>query len=156
MSPGVMLSSTISSMHGLPKLATDKSNWIIWKTCIQVFLRSKKLMSHISKTSSPPTKPSTLASTADAIAKKTYKEELEKFEEWTLADNVVQNLLLSTIPESLIMQTLEEPTSKGIWDAICLKHEGKTKSSQVEMMRQLHNTHCSDVDDIRVHFMKPP
>ena len=86
MSPGVMLSTTSTSHSILPKLTADGSNWIIWKTPMQVFLGAKKLACHIDKKTTPPIEPSALASNADAATTKMYNEELEKFNEWEQGD----------------------------------------------------------------------
>ena len=150
-----MLSATTSTMHStLLKLAPDGSNWIIWKTRMQVFLGAKKLAHLIDKSASPPQEPPALAQGAKDADIKDHEEKTEKVTEWRQADTEVQHYIISTIPDSLLIKTMSHTTAKDIWQAICAEHEGKTKTFQMEMIRQIHNERCSDVDNIRTHFTK--
>ena len=80
MSPGTMLSTQTSTSltSTLPKLAADGSNWIIWKTRMQVFLGAKKILTHLDATITPPTKPQPLTDTTGDDAIKKYQKENEK------------------------------------------------------------------------------
>ena len=150
-----MLSATTSTSHSiLPKLANDGSNWIIWKTRMQVFLGAKKLAHLIDKSATPPAEPPTLGDTAKEADIKAHDEKAEKVKEWRQTDTEVQHYIISTIPDSLLVKTMSHTTAKDIWEAICIEHEGKTKTFQMEMIRQIHSKRCSDVDDVRAHFAR--
>ena len=130
-----MLSSTTSTHSILPKLAADGSNWIIWKTRMQIFLGAKKLAEHIGKSASPPTKPSDLPTTAVDDEVKAHQEKLDAITEWSQADTEVMHYIMSTIPDSLLVKTMSHTMAKDVWQAICEDHEGKTKTFQMEMIR---------------------
>jgi hypothetical protein len=80
MSPAVMLSTSIAaSQTTLPKLATDGSNWIVWKTRIQILIGAKKLAHLLDDTVTRPTKPDPLTGTPTTAATTTYEAALEKY-----------------------------------------------------------------------------
>jgi len=81
MSPDTMLStSTSSTLHSmLPKLAADGSNWIIWKTRMQVFLGVKKFTQYLNTSSSALTKPELLADDVGEEVVKKYEGTNEKY-----------------------------------------------------------------------------
>jgi hypothetical protein len=115
---------------------------------------AKKLASHLEKSATPPPEPSALAADAKEDAIKAHEEKAEKVTEWKQEDTEVQHYIISTIPDSLLVKTMSHTVAKDIWHAICTEHEGKTKTFQMEMIRQIHNERCSDVDDVRAHFAK--
>ena len=149
-----MESLTSPTPSHVPKLAVDGSNWIIWKTRMERYLGSKKLAKHIRPSSVVLIEPSPLKADAKEDAIKAYNEEVEKYEEWFEADTKVSHYISSTIPDSLLIKTIAHKTSKDLWKAICTEHESKTKTFQLEMIRQLHNQRCTEVDDVRAHFAK--
>ena len=73
-------STSLSSV--LLKLASDGSNWIIWKTRIQVFLGAKKLAHVIDKSASLPEAPTDLATDAKETEIKEHKAKADKVVEW--------------------------------------------------------------------------
>ena len=152
MSPG-MLSTTFAASHPtLPKLALDGSNWIVWKTRIQILIGAKKLAHILDDSATPPTKPEPLANATNAAAIAIFEGKLEKYQEFAQSDAEVKNFIVSTIPDTLLIKTVNCPTVNSLWKAICAEHEMKTKLFAVEMLRNLQNQHCSETDDIRQHF----
>ena len=143
-------STTLNST--LPKLAADGSNWIIWKTRMQVFLGAKKFAQYLDGSTTSPTKPQPLDSSAKEDVVKKYEKENETYLEWTQADTEAKHYIFSTIPDSLLVKTINCATSADLWKAICTEHEGKTKMFRMEMIRRIHNERCTDADDARAHF----
>ena len=156
MSPGAMLSTTSSTSLAstLPKLAADGSNWIIWKTRMQVFLGAKKIIAHLDSSAAPPQEPQPPATNANNDELKMYEKEKEKFTLWTQGDTEAKHYIISTIPDSLLIKTISCKTAQELWKKICTEHEGKTKIFRMEMIRRIHNERCTDVDDVRAHFAK--
>ena len=66
----------------------------------------------------------------------------------------VKHFVVSMIPDSLLIKTINCATASSLWKAICAKHETKTKRFAIEMLCNLHNQHYSETDDIRQHFVK--
>ena len=83
---------------------------------------------------------------------KKYEKEKEKYLEWLKADTEARHYIASTIPDSLLVKTINHKTSTDLWNAICLEHEGKTHVFRMEMIRQIHNERCTDSDDVHTHL----
>lgn len=133
MSPGNMLSTqtTTSLTSTLPKLAADGSNWIIWKTQMQVFLGAK-ILNHLDSWTAP-TKPQPLTDAAWEDETKKYEKKSKKYTKWMQEDTEVKNYIISTIPNSLLIKTLNYMSAGDLWKTICKEHEDKTKIFQMEM-----------------------
>ena len=147
-------STSTPQTSSLPKLTADGSNWIIWKHHIQVYAAMRKLDYILDETATPPTKPEPLADTATAAQTTEYESALEKYREFTWHDAEITNAIMSTIPDTLMIKVINSPTASSQWKVICTEHESKTKRFAIEMLRNLHNQHCQETDDIRQHFAK--
>ena len=156
MSPAEMLSTSYPTSHQqhLPKLAADGSNWIIYKGRVKIYATMKKLGHLLEGTAAPPTKPEPPNNSATATEVTVYESALEKFEEFIWQNAEIQHVLMSTIPETLMIKTINLPTASDQWKVICAEHESKTKRFAVEMIRNLQNQRCQETDDIRHHFAK--
>ena len=141
MSLGAMLSTTFSTSLAstLPKLTTDRSNWIIWKTRMQVFLGAKKIITHLDTSATPPKEPQPPASGATNDEIKTYQKEKEKCTVWTQEDTEAKHYIISTIPNSLLIKRINCKTTQELWKTICTEHEDKANIFCMEMIRQIHN-----------------
>lgn len=144
-------STTLSST--LPKLTSDWSNWVIWKTRMQIFLGAKKFASHLDN-STPPPQPKPVAEGAKAEDFEKYEKANEKFIEWIQADTEAKHYIISTIPDYLRFKTINCKTVKDLWQAICTEHECKAKMCKMKMLRQIHSERCTDIDDVRAHLAK--
>ena len=116
----MMLSTQTSTSltSTLPKLAADGSNWIIWKTRMQVFIGAKKILTHLDSLATPPTKPQPLADTAGDDETKKHEKESEKYTEWTQEDTEAKHYIISTIPDSLLVKTINCTSAGELWKAI--------------------------------------
>ena len=149
-----MLQSSNSSTptSSLPKLAANGSNSIIWKTQMQLFLGAKNAAQSFDNSIPPPNKPQPSADGADDDMVKKYEKEREKYLEWLKADTEACHYIASTIPDSLLVKTINNKMSTELWKAICSEHEGKTHTFRMEMICQIHNEQCTDADDVCTHF----
>jgi len=150
----MLSTSTAAHQTTLPKLASDGSNWIVWKTRIQILIGAKKLAHLLDDKITRPTKPEQPSGNPTAAETATYESALEKFQEFDQSDAEVKHFIVSTIPDTLLIKTLNCATASSLWKAICTEHETKTKRFAVEMLRNLQNQRCSETDDIRQHFSK--
>ena len=149
--------STTTSTHTpfsstLPKLATDGSNWLVWKSRMQTFVGVRKLAHHLDSLTIPPAKPEPLAKEADKAAIENHEKETEKYDEWMQGDIEVKHYIHATIPDSLHIQTINCASSKEIWETICKEHENKTQIFRMEMSRRIYSQRCTEAEDIRNHF----
>ena len=121
---------------------------------MQVFLGAKKFSTHLDESTTPPVKPEPLEASAKDEAKEKHEKQSEKYVEWCQEDTEAKHYIFSTIPDSLIVKTINCTSVKDLWKAICKEHEDKTKVFRMEMIRRLHNERCTNVDDVRTHFAK--
>jgi hypothetical protein len=155
MSPAIMLSTTVAaSQTTFPKLASDGSNWIVWKTRIQILIGAKKLAHLLDEATVRPTKPEPLGDDATVVDTVDYEAALEEYQEFNQSDAEVKHFIVSTIPDSLLIKTMNCTTASGLWKAICAEQETKAKRFAVEVLRNLQNQRCSETDDIKLHFTK--
>ena len=146
-------STSVTPNSTLLKLAADGSNWIIWRTRMQVFLGAK-FAQYLNSSTTSPAKPQPLDSSAKEEAVKKYEKDNETYLEWTQAETEVRHYIFSTIPDSLLVQMISCTASADLWKAICTKHEGKTNMFGMEMTRRIHNECCTDADDACAHLAK--
>jgi len=148
-----MLSTSIAaSQTTLPKLASDGSNWIVWKTHIQILIGVKKLAHLLDDKVTHPTKLELFTGTPNATDTAAYETTIEKFQEFDQSDVEVKHFIMSTILDTLLIKTINCATASSLWKAICTEHKMKTKWFAVEMLCNLQNQCCSETDDIQQHF----
>lgn len=156
MSPGdtpelTMLSSNPSSIVMLPKLASDGSNWIIYKTRVSSAISAKGLNRFLTGTAQVP-------KDIPKFETPTPDQEIEVEAALVLKDKYetsqaeARNIILSSIPDSLAFKVIKTTTAKEMWDVVCQEHEGKTDMFAIEIRRRLQNLKCGETDDIRLHF----
>ena len=150
-----MLSATTATHQtNLPKLAADGANWIVWKNRIQILIGAKKLAHILDDKAAAPTEPKPLAAGAKAEDIAKFDADLEKYQEHQQSDAEVKHLIVSTIPDSLFIKTINCATASSLWKTICAEHESKTQPFIIEMTRNLHNQRCSETDDVKQHLSK--
>jgi hypothetical protein len=146
-----MLSSNPSSVLSLPKLASDGSNWIIYKSHITSAITAKGLNRFLTGTAQVPKEP-------PKYETPTPEQEAEIEASLTLADKFLtsqaeaRNIILSSIPDSLAYKVIQTTTAKEMWEIVCKEHEGKTIMFAMETRRRLQNAKCGENDDLRLHF----
>jgi len=138
----------------IPKLASDGSNWIVWKTRTQILIGAKKLARLLDEATVRPTAPTPLTDKSSATETAAYETALEKCLEFDQSDMEAKHIIVSTIPDSLLIETAKCTTASSLWKAICVEHENKTKFFVVEMLRFLQNQRCSETDDVKQHLAK--
>jgi len=145
-----MLSNSITtSQTNFPKLASDGSNWIVWKTRAQIYIGARKLARLLDEATVQPTKPDPLGDKPSTTETTAYETALEKYQEFNQSDMGVRDFLVSAIPDSLVIRTGKCTTASSLWKAICVEHEKKTKRFITEMFRNLQNQRCSETDDVK-------
>ena len=85
---------------------------------------------------------------------KKHEKKSKQYTKWCQEDTEAKHYIFSTIPDSLIVKTINCKDVKDLWKIICKEHEDKMKIFRMEMIRRLHNEHCTDADDVRNHFAK--
>lgn len=140
--------------HMLPELAADGSNWIVWKTRIQVFLGANRLAQHLDHSTPPPVKPQPLTDGAKEDAIQEHEKQTEKYLEWMRADAEAMHYIIQTIPDSILVKVIRFATSKDLWKAICTELEVDVIFLRMKIKRRIHRERCAEADDVRVHLAK--
>ena len=147
-------SSTATSQTIVPKLKADGSNWIVWKTRIQILIEAKKLAHLLDDSIAPPAKPEPLGTEPTTAQTSKFTAASEEYQEFRQNNAQVKHFIVSTIPDTLLIKTINCSTANDLWKVVCAEHETKTKRFAVEMLRNLQNQRCSETDDVKQHFAK--
>src|ERR1700723_1640832 len=144
MSPAHAMSSkeTVTA-KSLPKLASNRSNWIIYKARLEAILEAKGLSRHLTGTAKKPSIP-TLGATPTAAEQTAYDEAVEKEEEFITKRGEAKTLILSTTPESMQICIITLSNPKEMWDKVCAEYEKRALMHQIELGRRLQNRQCDD------------
>ena len=133
------MSTTSTTLNStLPKLASNGSNWVIWKMRMQFFLGSKELDEHLEESTPIQPTPEPLDDNANEDARKKFATAYQEFKDWKKADVEVRHYLTSTLPNSLLIKAVKCKTATTLWSTLCSEHETRLKSFKMEMTRHLH------------------
>jgi hypothetical protein len=140
--------------YSLPNLEHRGSNWVVWKHRIQTLIEAKWLAHHLDHSTPPPPKPGALVEGATGEDTKIYDKAVISWKEWRQADLEVRHYIISTIPDALVIKTLNATPTKALWEAIIQECEIMSKPYQAEVLRRLQNERCAEGEDVRSHFAK--
>ena len=143
------------------KLATDGSNWPLWKATMLSYFKSKNLMRHIQGTAFRPPTPSPRGDVlTDEEEERLEKaeERLEKAEErmekFLSREGSVKTQIITSVSESLALMLQKKGLAKEVWDALVEEMTRKPKMVVTSLQCQLRNIRCSEDDDLREHLDK--
>src|ERR1700723_3634695 len=110
MSPAHAMSSkeTVTA-KSLPKLASNGSNWIIYKARLEAILEAKGLSRHLTGTAKKPSI-LTLGAAPTAAEQTAYDEAVEKEDEFITKQGEAKTLILSTIRNGVATRQLHNLT----------------------------------------------
>jgi len=78
-----------------------------------------------------------------------WKKELRA---WKLGEAVVKQQIAATIPDSLFMKIRTKGTVREIWEALKKDFQNKSRMVSVDLQQRLHQQHCPEKGDVRLHF----
>ena len=116
------------------------------------FLGSKELNEHLKESTPILLTPEPLADDTNEDARKKLATAYQEFKDWKKADVEVRHYLALTLPDSLLIKAVKCKTAATLWSTLCSEHEAKSKSFKMEMTQRLHNTHCTNSDDVATHL----
>ena len=105
------------------RLATDGSNWPLWKATLMSYFESRNLVKHVNGTSDRPLDPPTFPKghiLSDDEEAKVDKAE-EKLEKYLSREGQVKTQIILSVSESLALMLQRQKTAKDIWDALSLR-----------------------------------
>src|SRR5258708_9503436 len=127
----------------LPKLASDGSNWITYRDCIQWSFKMRGLGSHL---------------ISDSIPDEDLEEgDISGFtpaQRWERGEISASSLLDATIPDDVFRSIKDAESVNEVWENLKALFEGKSRTILVDLGRKLQTTHCGEDDDVRAHFSK--
>ena len=148
-------SSMRRKSHTIPRLATNRSNWITWKQqTLNILLSSKGVHRHIQGTGHIPPPIHTYPN--GHILDKDELEELEKIEEkWDMHNQheaSIKAQMLITIHEATAIEIQSLATGKKMWDALCMKQEKKALMVIVDLQHRMYVLKCLDKGNVETHM----
>ena len=111
------------------KLATDGSNWPLWRATMLSFFESKNLLRHIEGTAVKPPGPvihpkGTTLTEEQEILQDRAEERLEKY---LAREGLVKTQVIISVSESLALMLQKKLTAKKIWDTLVIEITKKPK-----------------------------
>ena len=138
------------------KLATDGSNWPLWRVTMLSFFESKNLLRHIEraavKSPGPVIHPKGTALTEDQELLQDRAE--ERLEKYLAREGLVKTQVIISVSESLALMLQKKSTAKELWDTLVTEMTKKPKMVVTSLQRQLRNIKCSEEDDLQEHLDK--
>jgi hypothetical protein len=121
--------------HTLPKLAVNRSNWVLYKKHMIMVILARGLSEYLKGQIPVLPKPSThppmhVMTAAEAEAQQKAVAKLNKY--W-MKENEICTMIASTVPEATQVKLLDATTLKEMWGIVCKEQEVKTKGYQIEM-----------------------
>ena len=127
----------------LPKLAEDRSNWIIYRNHITWTMNMRGLRDHLM--SETITKAYTDAGTVGGLSADQC---------WERDGFRASSILEAMIPDDLFHKIQDTKTVKEVWAKLKAEYEGQSRSVMVDLGRKFTSTHCGEDDNIHTHFTK--
>jgi gag-polypeptide of LTR copia-type len=141
---------------GVEKLATDGSNWPLWRATLQSYFELKDLLKHIEgiavKPHDPPNFAAAYTPTEDEEARVEKAE--ERLEKYLAREGQVKSQIIVSVSESLALMLQKKKTAKEVWDTLVQEMTKKPKMVLTGLQRQLRNIKCSEDGDLREHLDK--
>ena len=136
--------STMNSTHkmSVEALEADGSNWATYHNHMKFALKSHGWVKHLTKTS--------VMSTYMAIGD---LNGLKPNAQWNLDQGMVENLITTSIPNSVFNNIKGKKNLKEMWDTLKSTFKGCSHNLLMAMWKKLQNMHCGEEDDVRIHFV---
>ena len=102
---------------GVERLATDGSNWPLWRATLMSYFESGNLVKHVNGTADGPPDPPTFAKghiLPDDEETKVDKTE-ERLENYLSREGQVKTQIILSVSESLALMLQKQTTAKGTW-----------------------------------------
>ena len=157
MGPTTNTNSSVSASKGyqVSRLATDGSNWAIWKRQTLTTLSAHKgVKRHIEGLAREP--PAILiypgtASLTGAQSKELTELEL-RWDEYNQKEARIEAQILTSVPESITLEIQDEDKAATMWQKLCAKHEDKALSVRIDVRHRIYALKCEDEANVRTHL----
>ena len=79
------------------------------------------------------------------------KENLDEIQEYHYRNLLVKQQIFGTLTDEMYLQVQEFESASKIWTELCAIHQDKSKLTQTDLRRQIHETCCQE-GDVKEHF----
>ena len=127
----------------LPKLPTDRSNWVTYRDCILWMIRQRQWLDHFSSASITPAY--TAAGDINGVSPATH---------WANEESTIMTLIPASVPDHVFNRIKTKTNSFEVWNTIKAIYQTRSKMITVDLSKQLSNTKLGDDEDARAHLTR--
>jgi len=141
----------------VPMLKADGSNWIIYKSQIELAAEAQGLHGYLIGTKVLPRHPQTGKDDTWTPNKDEQKliDEYDKAEpEWTKENAKVKQIIAASTPDMLYLKFHSLGSAHSLWEALASEFEQRSGVVAIELRRKLQGVRCGEKADVRAHFSK--
>jgi len=141
----------------VPMLKADGSNWIIYKSRIELAAEAQGLHGYLTGTKVLPRHPQTGKDDTWTLNKDEQKliDKYDKAEpEWTKENAKVKQIITASTPDTLYLKFHSLGSAHSLWEALTSEFEQRSGVVAIELCRKLQGVHCGEKADVRAHFSK--
>jgi len=138
-------------------LKADGSNWINYKSRIELAVEAKGLPGYLSGTKGLPPNPREGKDdtwTPNEKEKRLIDEYDKVLPEWKQENTKVKQIIAVSLPETLYLKFRTLDSAHSLWEALASEFEQHSGIVAIELCRKLQGIHCGDKADVRAHFSK--
>ena len=141
----------------VPTLKADGSNWVIYKSQIELAVKAQGLPGYLPGTKVLPPHPragkgDTWTPTKDE--QKLVDEYDKALPDWSWENIKVKQIITASTPDMLHLKYPTLNSAHSLWEALASEFEQCSAVVAIELHRKLQGLHCRDKADVHVHFSK--
>ena len=106
----------------VPKLTSDRKNWVIYKDRLTLSVQACGLRGHLDGTTTKPMEPAVTQAPANRELTEEEEEKIARYrddlKEWFQKEAIVLQQVMSTILDLLYLKIRGKPTVKEAWDLL--------------------------------------
>jgi hypothetical protein len=125
----------------LPKLATDGSNWVVYRDRVIWAMQVHTIDEHISDDTPP-----------QAYLDHGTVDSLTPQARWDKEENIIKQILCSTLPDTAFNRIKSATTIKAVWEILKRVYEDRSKALVADVIRRFRNRRCEETESVRTHF----
>ena len=138
----------------IPKLETDRSNWVIFKDRFLYAAVAASLVTHIDGTGVIPSQVTICLEAPTAEQQQELDEYESTLSKWKSDKAIIMQAIATVIPDSLFLEVRKKETACLMWEAVKSQREKKSHMVTVDMQWRLQAEKCAEHGDVWAHLTK--
>jgi hypothetical protein len=130
-----------SDCIAITKLASDGSNWVMYRDRMSLTFRSQQWSDHFTSATIPQS-----YTNAGTINGQTPDQR------WALEEDLSMDLIASTVPDQIFNRVKNSITTMAMWTAIKAIYQTCSKMATIDLSQKLQSTKLQDEGDARAHL----